>query len=95
MRLDQVHLTTQAKGRVERSFGTDQDRLVKLLRLAKIKDAASANAFLEKEYWPEWNERFAAPPSSVTDLHRPLSGQVALVLAGIIFNLQREEVCSC
>jgi hypothetical protein len=61
----------QAKGRVERSFGTDQDRLVKLLRLAKIKDLAGANEFLEKEYWPEWNDRFAQPLSSVTDLHRP------------------------
>src|ERR1700733_12077645 len=27
----------QAKGRVERSFGTDQDRLVKHLRLARVK----------------------------------------------------------
>jgi len=71
----------QAKGRVERSFGTDQDRLVKLLRLAKIKDVAGANAFLEKEYWPEWNERFAQPLSSVTDLHRPLSQEIELAAA--------------
>jgi hypothetical protein len=45
----------QAKGRVERSFGTDQDRLVKELRLAKVKTMVAANEFLEKEYWPEWN----------------------------------------
>src|SRR6266446_1756310 len=48
----------QAKGRVERSFGTDQDRLVKHLRLAKVKTLQAANRFLEKEYWPEWNQRF-------------------------------------
>jgi len=62
----------QAKGRVERSFGTDQDRLVKLLRLAKVKNRQAANEFLEKEYWPEWNQRFALAPGVVTDLHRPL-----------------------
>jgi hypothetical protein len=68
----------QAKGRIERSFGTDQDRLVKLLRLAKVKDVAAANEFLEKEYWPEWNERFAEPPSSMTDLHRSLTKEINL-----------------
>jgi hypothetical protein len=68
----------QAKGRVERSFGTDQDRLVKLLRLAQIKDLPGANEFLEKEYWPEWNERFAKPLSAVSDLHRPLTKETDL-----------------
>jgi hypothetical protein len=68
----------QAKGRIERSFGTDQDRLVKHLRLAKIRDLATANEYLEKEYWPEWNERFAQPLSSVTDLHRSLSKEINL-----------------
>src|ERR1700732_2542761 len=51
----------QAKGRIERSFETDQDRLVKELRLAKVKTMRGANEFLEKHYWPEWNERFAKP----------------------------------
>jgi hypothetical protein len=68
----------QAKGRVERSFGTDQDRLVKLLRLAKVKSMTGANEFLEKEYWPEWNERFARPLQGVTDLHRPLTAEIDL-----------------
>ena len=68
----------QAKGRVERSFGTDQDRLVKLLRLAKVKSMTGANEFLEKEYWPEWNERFARSLQGVTDLHRPLTAEIDL-----------------
>ena len=68
----------QAKGRVERSFGTDQDRLVKLLRLAKVKSLTGANEFLEKEYWPEWNERFARSLQGVTDLHRPLGAEIDL-----------------
>jgi len=54
------------QGRVERSFGTDQDRLVKRLRLAKVKIMADANKFLEEEYWPEWKRA----------LRRPLKGVV-------------------
>jgi len=68
----------QAKGRVERSFGTDQDRLVKELRLAKVKTMHVANEFLEREYWPEWNERFARPLAAVTDLHRRLTPDIDL-----------------
>jgi hypothetical protein len=68
----------QAKGRVERSFGTDQDRLVKQLRLAKVKTMQDANKFLEAEYWPEWNERFARPLYGVVDLHRALTPQIDL-----------------
>jgi hypothetical protein len=71
----------QAKGRVERSFGTDQDRLVKHLRLAKVKTLQDANRFLEAEYWPEWNERFARPLNGVVDLHRALTPQIDLASA--------------
>ena len=71
----------QAKGRVERSFGTDQDRLVKHLRLAKVKTMQDANKFLEAEYWPEWNERFARSLSGVVDMHRPLTPQIDLASA--------------
>jgi hypothetical protein len=68
----------QAKGRIERSFETDQDRLVKELRLAKVKTMRGANEFLEKHYWPEWNERFAKPLKNVLDIHRPLTPQIDL-----------------
>jgi len=63
----------QAKGRVERSFRTDQDRLIKELRLAKVKTMQAANEFLEKEYWPEWNAKFARPARSEENLHRPVA----------------------
>ena len=66
----------QAKGRIERSFATDQDRLVKQLRLAKVMTLQAANEFLEKEYWPEWNERFARPLTGIVDLHRPLTPEI-------------------
>src|ERR1017187_8180346 len=71
----------QAKGRIERSFETDQDRLVKELRLAKVTTMQAANRFLEKEYWPEWNERFARSLEGVVDLHRPLTPQLDLAAA--------------
>ena len=71
----------QAKGRVERSFGTDQDRLVKHLRLAKVRTLQDVNKLLEEEYWPEWNERFARPLEGVVDLHRPLTPQIDLASA--------------
>ena len=52
---------------------TDQDRLIKLLRLAKVKTMQAANDFLEKEYWPEWNAKFTRQPAGAEDLHRPLT----------------------
>lgn len=61
----------QAKGRVERCFGTLQDRLVKHLRLAKARTLEQANAELEK-FLKEWNERFTQAPANATDAHRPL-----------------------
>src|SRR6202163_4851149 len=63
----------QAKGRIERSFLTAQDRLVKDLRLAKVSTLEAANAFLETEYWPEWNERFARPGAEFPNQHRALA----------------------
>ena len=61
----------QAKGRVERSFGTLQDRLVKELRLAGISDAAGANVFLPG-FLAQYNARFGKPPRSDEDAHRPI-----------------------
>jgi DNA-binding CsgD family transcriptional regulator len=61
----------QAKGRVERSFGTAQDRWVKELRLAKARTCAAANAVLE-QLVPDHNRRFAKPARSPNDAHRRL-----------------------
>ena len=68
----------QAKGRIERSFRTAQDRLVKHLRLAKISTMEAANEYLEQEYWPEWNEHFASPVADFANHHRPLTPQLNL-----------------
>lgn len=66
-------LTPQAKGRIERLFLTLQDRLVKALRLAGIKDLAAANAFLP-EYLVVHNTRFAVAPEVAADAHIPYRG---------------------
>lgn len=62
----------QAKGRVERFFGTAQDRLVKGLRKAGVGTLEEAQRYLERVYLPMWNRRFTAEPANATDAHRPL-----------------------
>ena len=61
----------QAKGRVERANQTLQDRLVKELRLRNLSKIETANAYLE-EFRKDFNRRFAVPPRSTHDAHRPL-----------------------
>lgn len=60
-----------AKGRVERSFRTDQDRLVKDLRLEEMKTLEEGNRFLNS-YWPKHNQRFSVPARERIDMHRPV-----------------------
>lgn len=83
-------LSPQAKGRVERSFRTGQDRLVKQMRLAKIMTLEAANEFLEKEYWPEWNEHFARPVSDFPNHHRALTE--SLDLAAILCHVEERVI---
>ncbi len=67
-----VHANSpQAKGRIERLFGTFQDRLVKEMRLRGIGTIEEANLFLE-EYLPIYNRRFPVSPKESDNLHRPL-----------------------
>jgi hypothetical protein len=61
----------QAKGRVERAFGTLQDRLVKELRLAGISSIEAANAWLPG-FTAAHNARFGREPANAKDLHRKL-----------------------
>ena len=61
----------QAKGRVERSNLTLQDRLVKELRLCGISDMVAVQAYLP-EFRDDYNRRFARAPRNAHDAHRPL-----------------------
>lgn len=58
----------QAKGRVERSFGTHQDRLVKELQLRGIKTIEEGNKYLP-EYYEKHNKKFAVEPKSNDNAH--------------------------
>ena len=63
----------QAKGRVERTHRTLQDRLVKAMRLRNISTIAEVNDFLDEEFLDEFNAQFAHP-EDFRDVHRPLKG---------------------
>lgn len=63
--------SSQAKGRVERANLTLQDRLVKELRLRGIHTKETANAFAP-HFIADFNVRFAKPPKSSFNAHRPL-----------------------
>ena len=60
----------QAKGRIERLWGTCQDRLVTMLRLAGADDLASANEVLAR-FVPVFNERFSVAPAVAESAWRP------------------------
>ncbi len=63
--------SSQAKGRVERTHLTLQDRLVKELRLRGISTMEAANAFVA-EFIADYNARFAKVPRNDHNAHRPL-----------------------
>jgi hypothetical protein len=79
----------QAKGRVERNHGTHQDRLVKKLRRKKIGTYEEANQYLQREYLPEHNRRFAHAAASPQNYHRPAPSRAELEA---VFRLETERV---
>lgn len=62
----------QAKGRVERVFGTLQDRLIKEMRLKKISTVEDANKFLEEEFIDKFNMKFSKEATKKGNLHQKL-----------------------
>jgi transposase len=68
----------QAKGRVERFFGTAQDRLVKGLRKVGARSLADANRYLEQVYLPLWKQRFTCAAEQAGDAHRALDRRLEL-----------------
>lgn len=61
----------QAKGRVERVFGTLQDRLVKEMTLVGVTNRSEANAFL-LAYIPKFNEQFGVKAYKDGDAYLPI-----------------------
>ena len=67
----------QAKGRVERTAGTLQDRLVTELRLAGATTIDDANRVLD-DFLPRFNERFRVPPEHADTAYRVLDPGLCL-----------------
>jgi len=82
----------QAKGRVEKLFGTLQDRLIKELRLNNISTIKEANEFLEKVFLPKFNARFMVEPRSQANLHKKLNEQEKKKLDSIFSRQYRKVV---
>lgn len=80
----------QAKGRIERQFLTAQDRLVKGMRVAGICNLEAANAYLEDEYLPWWNETLTVVPGTAEDAHRPLGKEHNL--SAILSHIEKRQV---
>ena len=81
----------QAKGRVERLFGTLQDRLVKELKLRGLSDTETANRFLAEEFLPWYKKRFGVPAQVQGDAHRACS-EKELLLISSIFSRHDERI---
>jgi DNA-binding Lrp family transcriptional regulator len=80
----------QAKGRVERQFLTAQDRLVKGMRVAGVHTIEGANAYLQEEYLPWWNQILTVQAAHATDAHRPLGKEHDL--AAILSHVEQRRV---
>jgi hypothetical protein len=68
----------QAKGRVERVNRTLQDRLVKELAMAGVRDIAAANAFLEKTFLKAFNREFGKVPAGGANVHHKVPSHLKL-----------------
>ncbi len=80
----------EAKGRVERLFGTLQDRMVKEMRLADMKSCDDANLYIYEKYIPDHNKRFGVLAKNTSDAHRPLSDDLKARLPSI-FSVQSKR----
>ena len=77
----------QAKGRIEKLFGTLQDRLIKELRLENIRTIEKANRFLADTFITTFNQKFAVLPVKKENLHRQLTTIDTIALSKI-FSVQ-------
>lgn len=63
----------QAKGRIERSYGTWQSRLIPELRKRKIKRLDTANRYIQDVFIPKHNARFAKDHKKFPSLFVPVN----------------------
>ena len=70
----------EGRGRMERVFGTLQNRLPPVLRLEEIATVEAANRFLAETYLAEHNARFAVPPAEEGSAFVPFVGDLTSAL---------------
>jgi hypothetical protein len=80
----------QAKGRVERSFATAQDRLVKGMRVAGVSTIEQANQYLQEKYLPWWERELTVKPANSDDAHRRL--EESHNLAASLSHVEKRQV---
>lgn len=78
----------EARGRSERCFGTLQGRLPQELRVAGVRDYEAANAYLEKHFVPDFNQRFTVQPREQESAFVPLAG----IDLELLLSIQHERV---
>lgn len=82
----------EAKGRIERLFGTLQDRMVKEMRLCDMKERGEANLYIYERYIPDHDRRFSVPAKNPNDVHRLLTDDLKKRLPSIFSVQSRRKV---
>jgi hypothetical protein len=80
----------QAKGRVERNFGTAQDRLVKGMRVAGVRTIDHANQYLRDEYLVWWERELTVEATNPDDAHRQM--EKSHNLAASLSHVEKRQV---
>ncbi len=69
----------EGKGRVERLWGTLQDRLIPEMRLRNIKSYSAANSYLQQLFLPqEYTPKFTVVPENLVPAYKPVPSQIEL-----------------
>jgi transposase-like protein len=71
--------SAQAKGRIERTWDTVQDRIIPEMRIRKIHRIKAANAYLQEQFLPGyWEQNNIVAPRNTESRYRKLSTKVNL-----------------
>lgn len=90
----QTSSVPQAKGRVERMFGTLQSRLPVELRLAGVSSIKEANKFLYS-YLEKFNKKFALPIDSIKSVFETQPGNDKINLTLAVLSSRKIDNGSC
>jgi transposase len=84
----------EGRGRMERLFGTLQQRLPPILRLKRIATIEAANRYLAETYIGEHNARFAVPAAEEGDAFVPFVGDLRDILCSKYERIVGNDNCA-